>query len=159
MSLMDFDPNRYVVLNWLALTKLAYPDLDWSDKADVLYKTKVLLESIDIVRGDYFYYKSSISRAKAVELGVVRGAVSLTVQELPWLLPSGLLIDAPAFAGPARLAWFEVGGKKFVEYVDGTFVCVTPEIDERIVNLCWPEATGVLVEPKVEIEYFDEGEG
>lgn len=122
MSLMDFDPNRYVVLNWLALTKLAYPDLDWSDKADVLSKTKVLLESIELyMSGSYLTFKSSISREKAAELGVVRNAVNLTVQDLPWLLPSGLLIDAPVFGGSShtpRLAFFEVGGKQFVEYFD-----------------------------------------
>lgn len=131
MSLMDFNPNRYVVLNWLALTKLAYPDLDWSDKADVLYKTKVLLESIELyMSGSYLTFKSSISREKAA-----------------------------GNAGLVRIVnHFVFDGRKFFETDDGSFLCGTPEVDERLIKLYWPEVEERVIPAlsKVDIEYFDE---
>lgn len=161
MSIVNFDPKRYVVLDWFGLTKRAYPDLDWSDKDTVLEKTEALLAVLDFeVSPGYLNVSPKLDKANAQKLGVYKPSkLAEYVDKLDWLLPSGIFIKSPVFGNGVsgtRHALIEYEDKKFIEYFDGSFVCITPEIDERLVKIHWGESATVNPAPVVEIEYFDE---
>lgn len=160
MSIVDFDPKRYVVLDWFGLTKRAYPDLDWSDKGTVLEKTEALLAVLDFdISSGYLSVLPKLDKANAQKLGVYKPSkIAEPVDKLDWLLPSGIFIKSPVFASYSgtRRALIEYEDKKFIEYFDGSFVCITPEIDERLVKIHWGESATVNPASVVEIEYLDE---
>ena len=160
MSIADFDPERYVVLDWFGLARRAYPDLDWSDKETFIQKTEELISVLSFdVSSAYLNVRITLDKFEGQRLSVNKpNKFTCYADELKWLLPGGFFIDAPVFAFSGtqfRRALITYGGKKFVEYFDGSFVCVTPEIDSRLVKAHWGE-DAVVPEPVAEIEYFDD---
>lgn len=160
MSIADFDPTHYVVLDWFELARRAYPDLDWSDKGTVIQKTEELISVLNFdVSSAYLNVRITLDKFEGQRLGVNKpNKFTCYADELKWLLPGGFLIEAPVFAlsgSQFRRALIEHEGKKFVEYFDGSFVCVTPEIDSRLVKAHWG-GDAVVPEPVVGIEYFDD---
>lgn len=163
MSIMNFDPARYIMLDWLSLVRMAFPVVPLNSERNGLLEAKILFSRLKTqVDGD-FQLQVSLNKAAMRETDkVVIKPFKVNAFKLPWLLPSGALINPPVFNGNAGLVrivnHFVFDGKKFFETDDGSFICGTPEVDDRLIKLYWPKVEEKVIPalPKLDIEYFDE---
>lgn len=163
MSIMNFDPSRYIMLDWLSLVKIAFPIAPLNTERTGLLEAKILFSRLKTQMDGAFQLQVSLNKAAMYETDkVVIKPFKVNAFKLPWLLPSGALIDPPVFNGNAGLVrivnHFVFDGKQFFETDDGSFICGTPEVDDRLIKLYWPKVEEKVVPAlsKFDIEYFDE---
>lgn len=144
VSLLDFDPDRVVVLDWYEVVLLLFPDVDVTDRELCERKLEFISRFIYFEPYHYsdrspVYWINPEMRPEAKdqpEFPMVKKQFMKfcdTLLALDWLLPSGIVLDDVKNSG--LISSFFHGDNLYASFADGCVVLVKPELHEEFLPL------------------------
>lgn len=141
VSLMDFNPDKVVVLDWYEVVLGLFPDVDVRDRELCEEKLDFILKFIYFEpnhRNSTYWISAKIhENAKDnPEFAVIKKQFTKYCEKflsLDWLLPSGIVLDDMKNAG--LISSFFYGKHLYASFADGCVVRVEPKLHEEFVPL------------------------
>lgn len=169
VSLMDFNPDKVVVLDWYEVVLDLFPDVDVRDRELCEEKLHFILKFIYFEpyhrrEGNSSYWirpKIHENAKDNPDFAVVKKQFTKYCENLlylNWLLPSGIVLDDMENSG--LISSFFYGKHLYASFADGCVVRVEPKLHEEFVPLYTKnddvkEVTGDLTGSRKELEYLE----
>ena len=164
-NLIDFDPDKVVVLDWYKVVHALYPDVDFKDRVACEEKLDFILRFVEFNphtprEGKTSYWINPTIREDAKDnpdFLVVKKQFTKFCDRymfLDWLLPSGIVLTSVMNLGLVSSFYYK--NDMYVSFADGCVVLFKPELHDEFLPSYVKEDNETAIDSFIDsLEYLE----